>query len=146
MLLDRDLTNIEYSMAKCCQPIFGDPVFAFVSAMGGVKIHRCGCPNEMDMRKKFGYRILEARWTGTEGNLMPVTLRVTGTDDIGIVTNISQIISKDNNVKMRSITVNSTEGGFEGDVTVLVVSVDMLNAVVKKIKAIKGVYGVVRIS
>ena len=77
---------------------------------------------------------------------MPVTLRVTGTDDIGIVTNISQIISKDNNVKMRSITVNSTEGGFEGDVTVLVVSVDMLNAVVKKIKAIKGVYGVVRIS
>lgn len=146
LLLDRDLTNIEYSMAKCCQPIFGDPVFAFVSAMGGVKIHRCGCPNEMDMRKKFGYRILEARWTGTEGNLMPVTLRVTGTDDIGIVTNISQIISKDNNVKMRSITVNSTEGGFEGDVTVLVVSVDMLNAVVKKIKAIKGVYGVVRIS
>lgn len=146
LLLDRDLTNIEYSLAKCCQPIFGDPVFAFVSATGGVKIHRCGCPNEMDMRKKFGYRILEARWTGTEGNLMPVTLRVTGTDDIGIVTNISQIISKDSNVKMRSITVNSTEGGFEGDVTVLVVSVDMLNAVVKKIKAIKGVYGVVRIS
>lgn len=146
LMLDKDLTNIEYSLAKCCQPIFGDPVFAFVSAMGGVKIHRCGCPNEMDMRKKFGYRILEARWTGTEGNLMPVTLRVTGTDDIGIVTNISQIISKDNNVKMRSITVNSTEGGFEGDVTVLVVSVDMLNAVVKKIKAIKGVYGVVRIS
>lgn len=146
LLLDRDLTNVEYSLAKCCQPIFGDQVFAFVSATGGVKIHRCGCPNEADMRRKFGYRILEARWTGTEGNLMPVTLRVTGTDDIGIVTNISQIISKDNNVKMRSITVNSTEGGFEGDVTVLVVSADMLNAVVKKIKAIKGVYNAVRIN
>ena len=140
-----DLTNIEYSLAKCCQPIFGDPVFAFLSATGGVKIHRIGCPNELEMRRKFNYRILEARWTGTEGNLMPVTLRITGSDDIGIVTNISQIVTKDTNVKMRSITVNTTEGGFEGDVTVLVLSTDMLNGIMKKIKSIKGVYTVVRI-
>lgn len=145
LLLDKGLTDIDFSLAKCCNPIFGDSVFAFCSATGGVKIHRCGCPNEADMRKKFGYRILDARWIGTEGNLLPVTLRVTGTDDIGIVTNITQIIGKDASLKMRSITVNSTEGGFEGDVTVLVKSTDLLNTLVKKITAIKGVYSVVRI-
>ena len=145
LLLDKNLTNIEYSLARCCSPIFGDPVFAFVSAVGGVKIHRIGCPNEADMRRKFGYRILEARWTGAEGNLMPVTLRITGSDDIGILTNISQVLSKIDGVKMRSITVNSTEGGFEGDVTVLVMNNVLYNTLVKKVKTVKGVYTVSRI-
>lgn len=145
LMLDRGLTNIEYTLAKCCNPIFGDPVFAFVSATGGVKIHREGCPNETDMRRKFGYRILDARWRGNEGNMLAVRLRVTGTDDIGIVTNISQLFQREDQVKMRSITINSTEGGFEGDVTVMVSSTEMLGSLIKKIKTIKGVYSVVRI-
>ncbi len=145
LLLDKGLTDIEFSLAKCCNPIFGDNVFAFCSATGGVKIHRVGCPNEAEMRRKFGYRILEARWIGTEGNLLPVTLRVTGSDDIGSVTNITQFIAKDWQMKMLSITVNTTEGGFEGDVTVLVSSITLLNSLIKKISAIRGVYTVVRI-
>lgn len=145
LILDKGLTDVEFSMAKCCNPIFGDPVFAFVSATGGVKVHRVGCPNEAEMRSKFGYRIIDAQWTGSEGNMQPVTLRVTGNDDIGIVTNISQIITKDQSIKMRSITVNSTVGGFEGDVTILVGSTDVLSQIVKKIKAIRGVYSVIRI-
>lgn len=145
LLLDKSLTDIDFKLAHCCNPIFGDPVFAFCSATGGVKIHRVGCPNEPDMRRKFGYRILDARWIGTEGNLLPVTLRVTGSDDIGIVTNITQIIGKDPTLKMRSITVNTTEGGFEGDLTVLVKSTDLLKSLVKKISAIRGVYSVKRI-
>ncbi len=144
LMLDRGLSDVEYQLARCCKPIFGDNVFAFCST-SGVRIHRCGCPNESEMRRKYGYRILEARWIGTEGNLLPVTLRVTGTDDIGIVTNVTQIISKNPSFKMRSITVNSTEGGFEGDVTVLVSSSDLLSSLVKKIAAIKGVYSVARI-
>ncbi len=145
LLLDKGLTDIDFTLAKCCNPIFGDNVFAFCSATGGVKIHRSGCPNEAEMRRKFGYRILEARWIGTEGNLLPVTLRVTGTDDIGIVTNITQVIGKESQMKMRSITVNTTEGGFEGDVTVLVSSITLLNSLIKKISAIRGVYTVQRI-
>ena len=145
LLLDKGLTDVDFSLAKCCNPIFGDRVFAFVSATGGVKIHRIGCPNEADMRRKYGYRIIEAKWNGTEGDLLPVTLRVTGNDDIGIVTNISQLFSKEPNVKLRSITVNSTEGGFEGDVTVLVGSIDMLTSLVKKVKAVRGVYSVLRL-
>lgn len=145
IMLDRGLTDIEFSLAKCCNPIFGDPVFAFVSATGGVKIHRVGCPNEVDMRRKFSYRILDARWRGSEGNMMAVRLRVTGTDDIGIVTNITQLFQKEAQVKMRSITINSTEGGFEGDVTVMVSGTDMLDTMIKRIKTIKGVYNVTRI-
>lgn len=145
LLLDKGLTDVDFSLAKCCNPIFGDRVFAFVSATGGVKIHRIGCPNEADMRQKYGYRIIEAKWNGTEGDLLPVTLRVTGNDDIGIVTNISQQLSKEPNIKLRSITVNSTEGGFEGDVTVLVGSIDILASLVKKVRAVRGVYSVQRL-
>ena len=145
LTLDKGLTNIDFTLSKCCNPIFGDPVFAFVSTTGGVKIHRIGCPNETEMRRKFGYRILEARWRGSEGNAHPVTIKVTGTDDIGIVTNITQLFQKESDVKMRTINVNSTEGGFEGDVTVLVSSTDMLDSLMKKIKAIKGVYTATRI-
>ncbi|MCQ2228522.1 MAG: RelA/SpoT family protein [Bacteroidales bacterium] len=145
LMLDKSLTNISFSLSKCCNPIFGDPVFAFVSATGGVKIHREGCPNESEMRRRFGYRILEARWNGTNGNLMPVTLRVTGNDDLGILTNISQVLTKEASVKVRNIQVNSTEGGFEGDVTVLIGNTELLSGLIKKVRGIKGVYSVVRL-
>lgn len=145
LMIDKNLTDIDFKLAKCCNPIFGDPVFGFISATGGIKIHRIGCPNEPDMRSKFGYRIVRAQWNGTQGTACAATLRVTGNDDIGIVTNISQILSKEQDVKMRSITVNSSEGGFEGDVTVLVNSTDILTTLIKKIKSIKGVYTVTRI-
>ncbi|MCQ2204356.1 MAG: HD domain-containing protein [Bacteroidales bacterium] len=145
LMLDKSLTNIGFTLSKCCNPIFGDPVFAFVSATGGVKIHRKGCPNEAEMMRRFGYRILDAKWNGTGGNLMPVTLRVTGNDDLGILTNISQVLTKDSGVKVRNITVNTTEGGFEGDVTVMVSNTELLSGLIKKVKAIKGVYSVVRL-
>ena len=145
LILDKSLTNIGFVLSKCCNPIFGDPVFAFVSATGGVKIHRIGCPNEAEMRRRFGYRIIEARWNGTGGNLMPVTLRITGNDDLGILTNISQVLTKDTAVKLRNITVNTTEGGFEGDVTVMISNIDILSGLIKKVKNIKGVYSVIRL-
>lgn len=145
LMIDKDLTNVEYRLAKCCNPIFGDQVFGFISATGGIKIHRMQCPNAFDMHTKFGYRIVKAQWTGNTGGNYPVTLRVTGNDDIGIVTNISQIISKENHIKMRSVNVHSNEGVFEGDVTVLVNSLDVLASLIKKIKAVKGVFQVSRI-
>jgi len=145
LILDKSLTNIGFVLSKCCNPIFGDPVFAFVSATGGVKIHRIGCPNEAEMRRRFGYRIIEARWNGTSGNLMPATLRITGNDDLGLLSNISQVLTKDTMVKLRNITVNTTEGGFEGDVTVMITNTDILTSLIKKVKAIKGVYSVTRL-
>lgn len=145
LLIDKNLNNIDYSLAKCCNPIFGDDVFGFVSVTGGIKIHRKNCPNAPDMRNKYGYRIVKAQWTGEAGDSYLASIRVIGDDDIGIVTNISQIISKEMALKTRSMNINSKEGLFEGIVTIFVNNNNSLNSLIKKVKAIKGVKSVSRI-
>jgi GTP pyrophosphokinase len=145
LVIDKNLSKVDYKFAKCCNPILGDDVFGFVAATGGVKIHRTSCPNATDMRTKFGYRIVKARWTGGAEASFQATLKIIGNDDIGIVTNISQVITKETKVRMRSITVNSNEGTFEGTVAVFVHNTDDLNLLIKKLKNINGVYEVSRI-
>lgn len=145
LVLDKGLTNIDFTLAHCCNPIYGDPVFAFVSATGGVKIHRIGCHNEAEMRRRYGYRIIDARWSGIVGEAMPVMLHVSGNDDIGIMSNISQLFSSEKDVKLRNINVDSTEGGFDGTMTVLVSKASVLDSIIKKVKAVKGVRKVERL-
>ncbi len=145
LILDKGLTDIDFSLAHCCNPIYGDPVFAFVSATGGVKIHRIGCHNEPEMRRKFGYRIIDAKWSGEDGVAMPVMLHVSGNDDIGIMSNISQLFSTEKDAKLRNINVDSTEGGFDGTITILVNNASILDAIVKKIRGVKGVHKVERL-
>ena len=145
LILDKGLTDIDFSLAHCCNPIYGDPVFAFVSATGGVKIHRIGCHNEPEMRRKFGYRIIDAKWSGEDGVAMPVMLHVSGNDDIGIMSNISQLFSTEKDAKLRNINVDSTEGGFDGTITILVNNASILDAIVKKIRGVKGVRKVERL-
>jgi GTP diphosphokinase / guanosine-3',5'-bis(diphosphate) 3'-diphosphatase len=120
LMIDKNLTNIDYKLAKCCNPIFGDPIFGFVSVMGGIKIHRTNCPNATEMYNKFGYRIVNAQWTAGSDAEFLATLRVTGNDDIGIVSNISLLITKELKMKLRSVTIDSREGTFEGNVSVFV--------------------------
>ncbi len=145
LMIDKNLKNVEYSLAKCCNPIFGDEIFGFVSVTGGIKIHRKTCPNAPEMLSKFGYRFVKAQWTTGSSANFQATLKVTGTDDIGIVSNISQVITKDLHLKMRSISIDSQEGSFEGTVTVFVNDTNMLDLMIKKIKNVKGVYSVARI-
>lgn len=145
LMIDRNLTHVDYKLAKCCNPIFGDDIFGFVAAGGGIKIHRKSCPNAPDMQTKFGYRIVRAQWTAASNSSYQATLKITGVDDIGIVTNISQVISKEMKVKMRSISVDSNEGIFEGTVTIFVDNTDSLTLLIKKIKNVKGVYSVTRV-
>ncbi|MFT3739121.1 MAG: hypothetical protein QM786_10205 [Breznakibacter sp.] len=145
LMIDKNLTNVEYKLAKCCNPIFGDPVFGFVSVIGGIKIHRTNCPNATDMFNKFGYRIVKAQWTAGGGADFLATLRVTGNDDIGIVSNISLLITKELKMKLRSVTIDSKEGMFEGTVSVFVNSTGSLSTLIKKIKNVKGVYSVERV-
>lgn len=144
IVLDKGLTDIDFSMAHCCNPIYGDPVFAFVST-NGVKVHRIGCHNEPEMRRRFGYRILDAKWSGEDGDAMPVMLRVSGNDNIGIMSNISQLLNSEKDVKLRNVNVDSTEGGFDGTITVLVNNANALNIVIKKVRAIKGIHKVERL-
>jgi len=143
LVIDRQLTGIDYKLAKCCNPIFGDDIFGFVSTQG-VKIHRRDCPNAPEMLSRFGYRILPARWNG-EGSGYGITLRVIGHDDIGIVTNITSIISKDNNMTLRTIQVDSVDGLFRGDITVMVKDTLAADRLIKKISEVKGVKQVSRL-
>ena len=139
------MKGLDFSLAKCCHPIYGDPVFGFVTVSGGIKIHRCDCPNAPEMRKRFGYRIVKARWSGKGTAQYAITLRVIGNDDIGIVSNISNIISKDEKIVMRSINIDSHDGLFSGNLVVLLDDNSKLNMLIKKLRTVKGVKEVVRI-
>lgn len=146
LVIDRNLRNVDYSLAKCCNPVYGDEIFGFVTISNGIKIHRKNCPNAPQMIEKFGYRIVNARWSGdanTKGEY-PITLRVIGHDDIGIVTNITSVITKDSNLNMRSISIDSHDGLFEGNITVMVKEVAQLEQLMRKIRTIKGVKQVFR--
>lgn len=144
MVIDKDLKGLEFQLAKCCQPIYGDDVFGFVTASGGIKIHRNDCPNATQMRQRFGYRIVKARWAGKGGSQYPITLHIVGNDDLGIVNNITSIISKEEKIFMRSISIDSHDGLFSGHLTVMLEDTSRLQQIIKKLKTVKGVKNVTR--
>ena len=144
MVIDKDLKGLEFQLAKCCQPIYGDEVFGFVTAAGGIKIHRTDCPNEPQMRQRFGYRIVKARWAGKGGNQYDITLHIVGNDDLGIVSNITSIISKEEKMQMRSISIDSHDGLFSGHLTVTLSDTSRLQQLIRKLKTVKGVKNVTR--
>ena len=145
LVIDQNLKGLDFKLARCCNPIYGDEVFGFVTVSGGIKIHRCDCPNASDLRERFGYRIVKARWAGkSQGTQYPITLRVVGHDDIGIVTNITSIISKETGITLRSIGIDSHDGLFSGTLTVMVGDTGRLEALIKKLRTIKGVKQVSR--
>ena len=145
LIIDQNLKGIDFKLARCCNPIYGDDVFGFVSVTGGIKIHRCDCPNAAELRARFGYRIVKARWAGkSQGTQYPITLRVVGHDDIGIVTNITSIISKEAGINLRSIGIDSNDGLFSGTLTIMVEDTALLEALIKKLRTVKGVKQVTR--
>ena len=146
LVIDKNLKNIDYTLAKFCNPIFGDDIFGFVTVNGGIKIHKSDCPNAPAMISKFGYRIVKATWAGTSAKgEYTARLRIIGKDDIGIVTNITSIINKETGIILRSISVDSHEGLFEGNITVVVNNTAQIETLCKKLTKIKGVKQVYRI-
>lgn len=147
LVIDQNLTGIDYRLAKCCNPIYGDEIFGFVSAQG-IKIHRVNCPNAHNMFSRFGYRIIKARWSGKSLGVSNYTtvLRVIGNDQINIVANLMSIISKEDGVQMRSISIDSNDGLFQGNISVSVANTSMLEQLIKKLNAVKGVKSVTRLN
>ena len=145
LTIDQNLKGIDYQLAPCCHPIYGDPIFGFVTAGGGIKIHRTDCPNAAEMRRRFGYRIVKARWSGKGQSKYAITLRVIGNDDIGVVSNLTNVISKDEKIVMRSINIDSHDGLFSGNLVVQLEDTTRLQSLIKKLKAVKGVRDVSRI-
>ncbi|WP_314381781.1 RelA/SpoT family protein [Segatella buccae] len=145
LVIDRNLKGIDYKLAQCCRPIYGDDVFGFVTVSGGITIHRADCPNAPELRKRFGYRIVKARWSGKGTSQYAIVLRIVGNDDIGIVSNITNIISKEDKLTMRNINIDSHDGLFNGNITVLLDDTSKLEALMKKLRAVKGVKQVKRV-
>ncbi|MBR2777115.1 MAG: bifunctional (p)ppGpp synthetase/guanosine-3',5'-bis(diphosphate) 3'-pyrophosphohydrolase [Prevotella sp.] len=145
LVIDRNLKGLDYQLARCCQPIYGDPIFGFVTINGGIKIHRQDCPNAPELRRRYGYRVVKARWSGKGASQYSITLRVIGSDDIGIVNNLTSIISKDERLVLRSINIDSHDGLFSGNLVVMLEDTSRLEQLIKKLRTVKGVKQVERI-
>ena len=145
LVIGQNLKGVDFSLAKCCNPIYGDPIFGFVTVSGGIKVHCQNCPNAPEMRKRFGYRIVKARWSGKGQSKYQISLRTVGNDDIGIVNNITNIISKEEKIVMRSINIDSHDGLFSGNLDVLIDDTLKLEALLKKLRTVRGVKSVERL-
>ncbi len=142
---DKSINGISYRFAKCCNPIYGDEVFGFVSSDGVIKVHKATCPNAQHIRTRYPYRIIDTRWSGKTGDLLSASLRIIGVDDIGILANITSIISKELGVSMRNISVDSNDGIFQGYLTVGISDNRQLQELIKKISTVKGIKSVERL-
>ncbi len=145
LVIDNNLKNVNYKLAQCCNPVFGDSIFGFVTINDGIKIHRNGCPNAPSMKERFPYRVIKARWrdTTTKSSFL-TTLYISGIDEPGIVSEITHIISKDLGTQIRSINIESDKGKFEGQLRILVYNVEHLDFLIHKIKKVKGIISVTR--
>ena len=145
LVIDQNLKGLDYQLARCCHPIYGDPIFGFVTINGGIKIHRQDCPNAPELRRRYGYRVVKAKWSGKGASQYSITLRVIGNDDIGIVNNLTSIISKDEKLVLRSINIDSHDGLFSGNLVVMLEDTSRLESLIKKLRTVKGVKQVERI-
>ena len=145
IIIGEGIKGINYKLSKCCLPIQGDKIMGFIASDGAIKIHKEDCPNARHLSERYPYRTIKAIWSGMSGNdQYVVPLSIIGHDDIGIVNNITSIISKEKNVSLRSIAIDSNAGLFQGRLVVGVSNTDTLNSLIKKIITIKGVKDVKR--
>jgi GTP pyrophosphokinase len=148
LVLGADRQKLDYSFAHCCKPIPGDDVFGFVTVSGGIKVHRSACPNATQLMSKYGYRVLKAEWDeGKSAKKTPraqASLAFKGIDDVGLVNQITQIISSDMNVDMKRVSFESLDGIFEGKVDVLVQDTRHLGELIEKLRKVEGVHMVHR--
>ncbi len=145
LIIDKKLTGVDYHLSRCCNPIYGDPVFGFVSVSGGIKIHRIDCPNAPELQSRYPYRVVKAKWSGKGSSTYAVTLRLVGNDDIGIISNVTSIINKEDKLTLRAINISSSDNIFCGNVTILVDDTAQLESLIKKLQGVKGIKQVTRV-
>lgn len=144
LLIDKNVDNVEYRFARCCNPVYGDDIIGFVSIGEGIKVHRKQCKNVIDLERRYPYRIVQTQWTNEGSTSYQVVLSIMGKDDGGIINKITELISKDPRVTMRAIALNSAEGMFDGRITVLIDTADHLSQLMTRLKHIAGIIKVNR--
>jgi len=144
LLIGEDMDRVDYTLSKCCNPISGDDVFGFVTINDGIKIHRVTCPNAVELMSNHGNRILKAKWTSQKESAFLCGLRITGTDRMGLVNDVTRVISNELSINMRSVTIDSTDGIFEGNIRLYVQDTSHLETLVRKLERVPGVFDVIR--
>ena len=145
LTIGNNIKGINYKLARCCNPIFGDPIEGFVASDGAIKIHRTDCKNLKHLKERYPYRLIRTRWAGKAGSQFIATLKVLGRDDIGIVSSITSVINKTDDCLLRNISVQAEGGFFEGMLTVNISNISLLDELIRKILNIKGVKQVNRL-
>jgi len=144
LVIEDRVEGLDYHLAKCCNPVFGDSIFGFVTISEGIKIHRRGCPNAHNMMSRYPYRVVSAKWTKSKAAPSFVaSVKITGIEDMGMVNRIADILAV-NNVTIRSFNYKMDDGLFEGMLHIMVPNNDILHGVMRKIQAIKGILKVTR--
>lgn len=144
LLIGEDMDVVDYILAKCCNPIPGDDVFGFVTINEGIKIHRTSCPNALELLSNHGNRVIKARWTSQKEIAFLAGLRIVGTDRVGLINDVTKVISNELKVNMRSITVDSDAGVFEGTIKLYVHSTGHLDHLIKNLQQVDGILKVSR--
>jgi guanosine-3',5'-bis(diphosphate) 3'-pyrophosphohydrolase len=145
LIIQDRVEGLDYRLAKCCNPVFGDAVFGFVTISEGIKIHRTGCPNAHNLMARYPYRVISARWTQTKSSTALITsIKITGVEEIGIANKIADMISVFN-VSIKSFNYSIEDGMFEGQLSLLVPNNNVLYGLMRKIHSIKGILKVTRI-
>jgi GTP pyrophosphokinase len=144
LLIGEDLQKLDYKLSTCCNPIPGDDVFGFITVGDGIKIHRTNCPNAAKLMANYGYRIVKAKWNSQKELAFLTGLHITGIDDVGLINKITTVISSDFKVNMRSITVDTEDGIFEGSIMVYVNNTKHLDNLIIKLREVVGVSSVTR--
>ncbi|MBC8046720.1 MAG: bifunctional (p)ppGpp synthetase/guanosine-3',5'-bis(diphosphate) 3'-pyrophosphohydrolase [Fimbriimonadaceae bacterium] len=145
LIFDESSDKIKYSLAKCCNPVLGDDVFGFITVDEGIKIHRTSCPNATEMMSKYGYRIVRTRWTKQKQLAFLTGIKVTGLDDVGLVSKVTNVISSEMKLNMQSLTMNAKDGIFEGMIKVYVNSTEQMEELFERLRGFKEIISVTRI-
>ena len=145
ILIGDDFQKLDYTLAVCCNPIPGDDIFGFLTVNEGIKIHRTSCPNASKLMANYGYRILKAKWASSQIDHSFITgIRIIGIDDVGLVNKLTNVISQEFSVNIRSLSISSNEGIFEGNIMVNINNIDQLESLITRLQLVAGVTSVSR--
>lgn len=145
LVFGKEEQKLDYKLSECCNPIPGVPVFGFLTINDGIKVHKKNCPNALSLQSNYAYRIMQAKWIDSSQQEFAAQIQLSGIDNLGLVNNITKVISSNMHVNMKSISFESDDGVFSGKINVVVTNINMLNKLIQNLKKINGIHKVSRI-